>query len=139
MYLVHFLRKDGKPIEEYCYYALEEAQEHFEMFREDDSGLYERILIFEEGREEIMIDSISFVPGRWSRLRLGYLQEYRQDEYERLKDEGALTEHLATIELSAQQMFEATMEELKELGIEMSQASISMFAEEHTLEQIVFR
>jgi hypothetical protein len=36
-------------------------------------------------------------------------------------------------------MFETTMEKLKASGVEMSQASMSMFSEEHTLEHIVFR
>ena len=139
MYLVRFLRKDGKPIEEYCYTELKDAREHFELFREDDSDLYESIQMIEEGIENKEIDSLSFALGSWARLRLEYLREYRRDEYERLKKAGVLAEHLATIEQAAQQMFETTMEKLKDLGVEMSQASISMFSEEYTLEQIVFR
>ena len=139
MYLVRFLRKDDKPTEEYCYNELKDAREHFELFREDDSDLYQTIQIIEEGFENKEIDSFSFALGSWARLRLDYLREYCRDEYERLKEAGVLSEHLETIEQAAQQMFETTMEKLKASGVEMSQASMSMFSEEHTLEHIVFR
>ena len=45
-YVVRFERKDGKPSEEYFYNAKEEAKIHFDMFANDDSGLYTRIEVF---------------------------------------------------------------------------------------------
>mgnify|MGYP007070133511 CR=1 FL=1 len=44
-YIVRFVRKDGKPAEEYYYPDLQDAQYHFELFQDDDSGLYDRIEI----------------------------------------------------------------------------------------------
>ena len=85
MYLVRFERKDDQPNEEYYYYALEDAQKHFELFREDNSGLYQRVVLLIVKGKEIEIDSISFSLGRWARLRLEYLHEYQQDEYAKLE------------------------------------------------------
>ena len=42
-YFVRFVRRDGKPDEEYFYRAADDAQRHFDMFADDDSGLYEKI------------------------------------------------------------------------------------------------
>ena len=42
-FFVRFIRRDGKPDEEYFYRAAEDAKRHFDMFADDDSGLYERI------------------------------------------------------------------------------------------------
>lgn len=85
------------------------------------------------------MDSVSFSLGSWSRLRLGYLQDYQPEEYERMKKMGELDEHLRIIEQSAQQMFEATVKKLEVSGIEMSQTSIALFAEEYTLNNIIFK
>lgn len=48
MFVVRFVRKDGKPDEEYYYHTLEDAEAHRDFFDDDDSGLYERIEIVEE-------------------------------------------------------------------------------------------
>lgn len=45
MFIVKFVRKDGKPDEEYYYYTLQEAVTHKKLFDDDDSDLYERIEI----------------------------------------------------------------------------------------------
>ena len=42
-YFVRFVRRDGKPDEEYFYRAADDAQRHFDMFADGDSGLYEKI------------------------------------------------------------------------------------------------
>ena len=42
-YIVRFVRRDDKPDEEYFYRAAEDAQRHFDIFADDDSGLYEKI------------------------------------------------------------------------------------------------
>lgn len=42
-YVVRFVRRDGKPNEEYLYRTAEEARRHFDLFNEDDSGLYDSI------------------------------------------------------------------------------------------------
>lgn len=47
MYVVRFIRWDSQPNEEYYYPHLEDAVFHFELFKEDDSGLYKRIELLE--------------------------------------------------------------------------------------------
>ena len=42
-FIVRFVRKDGKPDEEYLYHTPGEGLYHFELFANDDSGLYTRI------------------------------------------------------------------------------------------------
>lgn len=44
-YIVRFIRKDDKPVEEFFYHTYEEAFVHLALFRNDDSGLYRRIEI----------------------------------------------------------------------------------------------
>lgn len=43
MYIVRFVRKDGKSDEEYYYHRLEDARKHIDLFKGDESGLYEKI------------------------------------------------------------------------------------------------
>lgn len=43
MYLVIFKRMDKQPDEVYYYNTLSEARYHFNLFRDDDSKLYNRI------------------------------------------------------------------------------------------------
>lgn len=43
MFIVKFVRADGKPTEEYYYHLREDAQHHVELFACDDSGLYTSI------------------------------------------------------------------------------------------------
>lgn len=45
MWIVRFVRRDGKPDEEYYYHTLREAEAHKQLFQEDDSDLYETIEI----------------------------------------------------------------------------------------------
>ena len=47
MYVVRFVRADGKPDEEYWYHHLEDAYFHFNLFKEDNGGLYVRIEVLE--------------------------------------------------------------------------------------------
>ena len=49
MYIVRFVRKDGKPDEEYYYHRLEDAQKHVDLFKDDDSGLYTKMEICHVG------------------------------------------------------------------------------------------
>ena len=45
MFIVRFVRKDGRPVEEYYYHTLQEAETHTKLFDDDDSDLYGRIEI----------------------------------------------------------------------------------------------
>lgn len=44
-YIVRFIRKDDKPVEEFFYRTFEEAFMHLALFRDDNSGIYKRIEI----------------------------------------------------------------------------------------------
>ena len=44
-YIVRFIRKDDKPVEEFFYHTYEEAFVLLALFRDDDSGIYRRIEI----------------------------------------------------------------------------------------------
>ena len=46
-YIVRFIRKDGKPVEEFFYHTFEAAISHFLLFEDDDSDLYIRIEIID--------------------------------------------------------------------------------------------
>ena len=64
MYLVRFVRQDTQPEEEYFYHKRSAAMEHFHLFRNDDSGLYNRIEVLElmDGCSdpEQLIDKLQF-------------------------------------------------------------------------------
>lgn len=45
MWVVTFVRKDGAPDEEYYYHSKEDAEAHKALFTDDDSDLYERIVV----------------------------------------------------------------------------------------------
>lgn len=47
MFVVRFIRNDGKPDEEYYYKSREDAEYHVSLFADDDSGLYESVEICE--------------------------------------------------------------------------------------------
>ena len=57
MYMVRFVRRDGKPDEEYYYNTQDHAASHFSLFYNDDSGLYKTILLL--AYEEKMIKTIA--------------------------------------------------------------------------------
>ena len=60
MYIVRFVRKDGKPDEEYYYQELADAKEHFRLFEKDDSNLYTSILLTSDCSSKI-IDALIFL------------------------------------------------------------------------------
>lgn len=42
-YVVNFVRKDDMPNEDFWYAMRENAEEHFNLFKDDDSDLYNRV------------------------------------------------------------------------------------------------
>ena len=60
-WIVRFIRRDGKPNEEYYYSSLADAEQHRNLFLDDDSGLYEKIEIVNEKTKEVTIDRKSVV------------------------------------------------------------------------------
>ena len=57
-YIVRFIRKDDKPVEEYFYHTYEEAFVHLALFRNDDSGLYRRIEIVQAWGDDKAITAL---------------------------------------------------------------------------------
>ena len=53
MPIIRFVRKDGEPDEDHLFVDLEDALYHMDMFQEDDSGLYEKIVLFDEDGNEM--------------------------------------------------------------------------------------
>lgn len=71
-YIVRFIRKDDRPVEEFFYHTFEDATSHLLLFRDDDSDLYARIEII-DGATEKQFQSKSFsVSGLWFHKRLHY-------------------------------------------------------------------
>ena len=60
-YIVRFVRRDGKPNEEYLYRTVEEARQHFDLFNEDDSGLYDSIEVIDQRQPDEVIVFHRFV------------------------------------------------------------------------------
>ena len=62
MYIVRFVRVDGKQLEEYFYNEPLGAIQHLQMFAKDDSNLYQKIqLLFLENQEnEIIVTELQF-------------------------------------------------------------------------------
>ena len=61
IFVVRFVRKDGKPDEEYYYQALDPAVSHFKLFDNDDSGLYKKtLLLVNDGTVRHTIDRHEF-------------------------------------------------------------------------------
>ncbi len=58
-YIVRFVRKDQRPAEEYYYSGLSDAAYHLNLFRDDDSGLYQRIDLLSADSQKV-IDQILF-------------------------------------------------------------------------------
>lgn len=52
LWIVRFIRKDGRPDEEYYYHSFADAEYHRDLFLNDDSGLYDRIEIINESTKE---------------------------------------------------------------------------------------
>ena len=61
MYIVRFIRRDGQPDEEYFYNFKPDAENHLNLFRDDDSELYKRIEVLRaDGSLEMVLDAVRF-------------------------------------------------------------------------------
>lgn len=60
LFIVSFIRQGNLPNEDYYYQRKEDAEYHFSLFKNDDSGLYQRILLVEQGKKENYLDTIIF-------------------------------------------------------------------------------
>lgn len=60
-YIVQFVRKDRQPDEEYIYTNRAEAEHHFSLFRHDDSGLYNKVVLLSWfGNNTTVLKTIEF-------------------------------------------------------------------------------
>ena len=57
-YIVRFIRKDDKPVDEFFYHTYEEAFVRLALFRNDDSGLYRRIEIVQAWGDDKAITAL---------------------------------------------------------------------------------
>lgn len=61
LFTVKFIRCDKKPNEEYYYHDREDAEYHFSLFKNDDSGLYQEIILTQtSGEREVALDRIEY-------------------------------------------------------------------------------
>ena len=61
IFLDRFVRKGGKPDEDYLYRVLSDAIKHFELFFGDNSDMHKMILLFEwEGKKTKILDKCQF-------------------------------------------------------------------------------
>lgn len=60
LFVVRFLRNDEKPVEEYVYNTYNEALKHYDLFKDDDSGLYEKIEIIDYDMPARFINELEF-------------------------------------------------------------------------------
>ena len=58
-YCVCFKRKDNRSDELYYYHTVEDAREHFNLFVNDDSDLYVKIILC-DAENDIPIDTLTF-------------------------------------------------------------------------------
>ena len=60
-YIVQFMRKDGQPNDEYIYSDKIDAEKHFRLFRNDDSGLYTEVCLLSwQGNDTKLLQKIEF-------------------------------------------------------------------------------
>ena len=60
MFIVRFERADNKPKEEYFYPTLNDAKFHFNLFKNDDSNLYNTIYLIKSDSNEEILETITF-------------------------------------------------------------------------------
>ena len=118
LWIVKFVRKDGKPDEEYYYHSLAKAEHHRDLFLNDDSGLYEKIEIINENSKEVTME-LNFIKcgdyyipdiklknpnirlGKWGRMRREYLRLAHPVIFSDMVLSETLYEHCAEIEAAA--------------------------------------
>ena len=118
LWIVKFVRKDGKPDEEYYYHFLAKAEYHRDLFLNDDSGLYEKIEIINENSKEVTME-LNFIKcgdyyipdiklknpnirlGKWGRMRREYLRLANPALFSEMVLSETLYEHCAEIEETA--------------------------------------
>ena len=142
MYIVRFVRTDGKCNEEYYYHELEQAKMHMNCFKEDGANLYERIEVIDFETPNCVYDAIVFPCdnlGRWGRLRYEYLVNSSTEQYKGFVVSGELREHLIQVEQEAQETFEELLKVIQESDLSISYQLAIVIAEEYALKKHVYK
>ena len=131
LWIVRFVRKDGKPDEEYYYRSLAEAEYHRDLFLNDASGLYERIEIINEPTKEVTME-LNFIKrggyyipdiklknpnlrlGKWGRMRREYLRLAHPITFSNMVLTETLYEHCAEVEATAKKRMDIILPRLME-------------------------
>ena len=131
LWIVRFVRKDGKPDEEYYYRSLAEAEYHRDLFLNDVSGLYERIEIINEPTKEVTME-LNFIKrgdyyipdiklktpnlrlGKWGRMRREYLRLAHPITFSNMVLTETLYEHCAEVEATAKKRMDIILPRLME-------------------------
>ena len=128
-WIVRFIRRDGKPNEEYYYSSLADAEQHRNLFLDDDSGLYEKIEIVNEKTKEVTME-LNFIKcgdyyipdirlknpnirlGKWGRMRREYLRLAHPITFTDMVLTETLYEHCAEIEATAKKRMDVILPQL---------------------------
>ena len=131
LWIVRFVRKDGKPDEEYYYRSIAEAEYHRDLFLNDVSGLYERIEIINEPTKEVTME-LNFIKrgdyyipdiklktpnlrlGKWGRMRREYLRLAHPITFSNMVLTETLYEHCAEVEATAKKRMDIILPRLME-------------------------
>ena len=131
LWIVRFVRKDGKPDEEYYYRSLAEAEYHRDLFLNDASGLYERIEIINEPTKEVTME-LNFIKrgdyyipdiklknpnlrlGKWGRMRREDLRLAHPITFSNMVLTETLYEHCAEVEATAKKRMDIILPRLME-------------------------
>lgn len=131
LWIVKFIRKDGKPDEEYYYSSLADAEHHRDLFLDDDSGLYEKIEIINEKSKEVTME-LNFIKsgdyyipdiklknpnirlGKWGRMRREYLRQAHPIIFTDMVLTETLYEHCAEVEATAKKRKDIILPKLME-------------------------
>ena len=131
LWIVRFVRKVGKPDEEYYYRSIAEAEYHRDLFLNDVSGLYERIEIINEPTKEVTME-LNFIKrgdyyipdiklktpnlrlGKWGRMRREYLRLAHPITFSNMVLTETLYEHCAEVEATAKKRMDIILPRLME-------------------------
>ena len=131
LWIVKFVRKDGKPDEEYYYHSLAKAEYHRDLFLNDDPGLYEKIEIINENSKEVTME-LNFIKcgdyyipdiklknpnirlGKWGRMRREYLRLAHPITFSDMVLSETLYDHCAEIETIAKKRMDIILPRLME-------------------------
>ena len=129
LWIVRFVRKDGKPNEDYYYNSRVKAEYHRDLFLNDDSGLYERLEIINAPTKEVTME-LNFIKsgdyyipdiklknpnirlGKWGRMRREYLRQAHPITFTDMVLSETLYAHCAEIEATAKKRMDVILPQL---------------------------